>query len=96
MDTSKYTWDHLLFTADILIQKGILSEDQLEKIIDIVDIKTLVKNNKLSKEFINKHIKPIIESDDNLSDYDSLTMYDVNRIQEYNHSEKIKTKLKLN
>ena len=89
MDTSKYTWNHLLYTADILTQKGILSEAQLEKIIDIIDIKTLVKHNKLSKEFINKHIKPIIESDDNLSDYDSLTMYDVNRIQEYNFSNKL-------
>ena len=88
MDTSKYTWNHLLYTADILIQTGTLSENQLEKIIDIVDIKTLVKHNKLSKEFINKHIKPKLESDDNLSDYDSLTMYDVNRIQEYNFNNK--------
>jgi len=86
MDTSKYNWNHLLYTADILIQKGTLSEEQLEKIINIVDIKTLVKHNKLSKEFISKHVKPIIESDDNLSDYDSLTMNDVNRIQEYNFS----------
>ena len=86
MDTSKYTWNHLLYTADILIQKGTLSEEQLEKIINIIDIKTLVKHNKLSKDFINKHVKPIIESYDNLSEYDSLTMYDVNRIQEYNYS----------
>ncbi len=51
MDTSKITWQNLLFTADILVQKGILDESQLALIIDIVDLRKLVKNNKLSKEF---------------------------------------------
>lgn len=51
MDTSIYTWQHLLFTADILVQKGCLNEEQLALIIDMVDLKKIVKNNKLSKEF---------------------------------------------
>ena len=37
MDTSIYTWNHLLFTADILVQKGCLDEKKLAIIIDIVD-----------------------------------------------------------
>uniref|UniRef100_A0A6C0HW74 Uncharacterized protein n=1 Tax=viral metagenome TaxID=1070528 RepID=A0A6C0HW74_9ZZZZ len=37
MDTSIYTWNHLLFTADILVQKGCLDETKLKIIIDIVD-----------------------------------------------------------
>jgi hypothetical protein len=37
MDTSMYTWQHLLFTADILVQKSCLNENQLEMIIDMVD-----------------------------------------------------------
>ena len=32
------TWQHLLFTADILVQKGSLDESKLAMIIDMVDI----------------------------------------------------------
>jgi hypothetical protein len=42
MDTTLYTWQHLLFTADILVQKGCLDEAQLALIIDMVDL-TFVK-----------------------------------------------------
>ncbi len=70
MNTDKYTWNTLLFTADILVQKGILTEDELIKIIDIVDIKKVVKFNKLSKEFIDKYIIPRIDYDD----YDGLDL----------------------
>lgn len=81
MDTSKYTWNHFLFTADILIQKGELSELQIEKIIGIIDIEKLVKNNILSDNFIEKYVKPYIEK--NEDEYDSMTMYDVYNIQKY-------------
>ncbi len=70
MNTDKYTWNTLLFTADILVQKGILSEDELIKIIDLVDIKKVVKYNKLSQEFIDKYIIPRIDYDD----YDGLDL----------------------
>ncbi len=43
MDTSMYTWQHLVFTADILVQKGSLNESQLALIIDLVDLRKLVK-----------------------------------------------------
>ncbi len=77
MDTSIYTWQHLLFTADILVQKGSLNESQLASIIDIVDLRKLVKNNKLSKEFIDKYIKPRID----LDDYDGIDEYDIEKYQ---------------
>ncbi len=77
MDTSNYTWQHLLFTADILVQKGCLNEAQLEMIIDMVDLRKLVKFNKLSKEFINKYVIPRID----LDDYDGIDEYDIEKYQ---------------
>ena len=62
MDTSIYTWQHLLFTADILVQKGCLNETQLALIIDLIDLRKLVKNNKLSNEFINKFLNKFINT----------------------------------
>ena len=79
MNTDKYTWNTLLFTADILVQKGILSEDELIKIIDLVDIKKVVKYNKLSQEFIDKYIIPRIDYDD----YDGLDLYMIEKYQNY-------------
>ena len=81
MNTSQYNWNHLLFTADMLVQKGELKEMQLKKIIEIIDIEKLVKHNKLSPEFIDKYVKPKIEA--NSEKYDSMTMYDVYQIQNY-------------
>ncbi len=77
MDTSMYTWNHLLFTADILVQKGCLSESQLEMIIDMVDLRKLVKFNKLSKEFIDKYVIPRID----LDDYEGIDEYDIEKYQ---------------
>jgi hypothetical protein len=78
MDTSKYTWNGLLFYIDILVQKGSLTEEQLEKIIDMADIKKVVKNNVLSDDFINKHIVPRIDYDD----YDGIDLYDIEKYQQ--------------
>jgi hypothetical protein len=77
MNTSQYTWNSLLFTADILVQKGCLDETQLALIIDLVDLKKLVKNNKLSKEFIEKYVIPKIDYDD----YDGIDLYDIEKYQ---------------
>ncbi len=77
MDTSNYTWSGLLFYIDILVQKGSLTESQLEKIIDMTDIKKVVKNNVLSDDFINKHIIPRIDYDD----YDGIDLYDIEKYQ---------------
>jgi hypothetical protein len=73
----QYDWNKLLFMADILVQNGTLTEDQLSKIIDIVDIKKIVKFNKLSIEFIDKYIIPRIDYDD----YDGLDLYDIEKYQ---------------
>jgi hypothetical protein len=86
--TDKYTWSHLLFIVDILVQKGVLTESQMKKIIDIVDIKKLVNHNKLSPEFIENILRPIVENDFNSSDSDDLTMNDIHKIQ--NHKKNLK------
>jgi hypothetical protein len=78
---NSYNWNSLLFMADILIQKGELKEYQIEKIIDIINIKKLIKYNKLSDDFINKILKPKLEKEYDSSDDDSMTMYDVERYQ---------------
>ena len=80
-DFNSYNWNSLLFMADILIQKGELKEYQIEKIIDIINIKKLIKYNKLSDDFINKILKPKLEEEYDSSDDDSMTMYDVERYQ---------------
>ncbi len=72
-----YTWQHLLFTADILVQKGCLDESKLAMIIDMVDLRKLVKYNKLSKEFIDKYVKPRID----LDDYEGIDEYDIEKYQ---------------
>ena len=77
MDCSNYTWSGLLFYLDILVQKGSLSEGQLEKIIHLVDHKKVVKNNLLSDDFIEKNIIPNIDYDD----YDGLDLYLIEKYQ---------------
>jgi hypothetical protein len=79
MNIDIYTWNHLLFTADILVQKGCLHESQLALIIHMVDLRKLVKNNKLSKEFIDKYVIPRIDYDD----YDGIDTYDIERYQAF-------------
>lgn len=70
-------WNDLLFKANILVQRGCLSEEQLIRIIDLVDIKTIVKFNKLSQKFIDDYIIPRIDYDD----YDGLDLYMIEKYQ---------------
>ena len=79
MDTHMYTWSHLLFTADILVQKGCLSESQLKSIIHLVDIKKVVKYNKLTQKFIQEEIVPLIDYDD----YDGLDLFQIESYQSH-------------
>jgi hypothetical protein len=78
------TWNHLLFTADQLIQSGTLTEYQIKKILPLVDLKKVIKHNKLSDNFIRNNIEPLIEFED--SDDESITISDVYKIQKYNFS----------
>ena len=79
MDTNNFSWNSFLYMADILVQKGCLNENQLLLIVDLVDIKKIVKYNKLSKEFIEKYIIPRIDYDD----YDGIDLYDIEKYQNY-------------
>lgn len=90
-ESDKYTWNHLLFITDIMIQKGVLKESQIKKIIDIVDIKKLVSHNNLSPEFIENILRPMIDNDFNSDSSDSsddLTMLDIHKIQKNNFDKK--------
>ena len=78
---NSYNWNLLLFIADVLIQKGELTEDQIKKIIDIIDLKHLIKYNNLSDNFINNILKPKIEEESYSFNDESITMYDVERYQ---------------
>ncbi len=80
---STYTWNHLLFTADQLIQSGTLTESQIKKILPLVELKKVVSHNKLSENFIRNNIEPLIDMEDS-DDEDFLTLNDVHRIQKYN------------
>ena len=79
------TWNGLLFTADQLIQSGKLTESQIKKILPLVELKKIVKYNKLSDNFIRNSIEPLIEMEDS-DDDDALTISDVYKIQKYNFS----------
>ena len=83
-ESDKYTWQHLLFMVDMMIQKSVLTETQIKKIIDIVDIKKLVLHNKLSPEFIENILRPMVENNFNSDSSDDLTINDIYKIQKYN------------
>jgi len=77
------TWNGLLFTADQLIQSGTLSEYQIKKILHLVELKKVIKHNKLSENFIRNNIEPLVEMQDS-DDEDYITLTDVYRVQKYN------------
>ena len=55
-EDEKYTWNHLLFITDIMIQKGILTESQIKKIARNYCVQQYFKDEKF--ENIVKNIKP--------------------------------------
>ena len=77
--SQKYNWNYLISVIDIIVRNGNLTESQLEQIIDLADIKTVVKNNKLSDDFIEKIIIPRIDNDD----YDGMDLYKIKSYQSY-------------
>ena len=79
------TWNGLLFIADQLIQSGNLTESQIKKILPLVELKKVVKHNKLSDNFIRNNIEPLVEMQDS-DDEDFVALYDVYKIQKYNFS----------
>ena len=79
------TWNGLLFTADQLIQSGNLTETQIKKILSLVELKKVIKHNKLSENFIRNIIEPLVEMQDS-DDEDYISLTDVYRVQKYNFS----------
>ena len=89
--------DRFLFNLDKIIQTGILTENELEKLIKIykLDFVKLVKYNKLSNKFINKYIITYLSKNDIL-DIETIKLYqqyvDSNKINELSEEEIIKMK----
>ena len=89
--------DKFLFNLDKIVQTGILTEKELEKLIKIykLDLVKIVKYNKLSTRFINTYIIPKLYKNDIL-DIETINLYqqyvDSIQINELSEEEIIKMK----
>jgi hypothetical protein len=88
------TWNELLNSVDYLVKNQLLTEGQIRKILDIVNIRTLVTYNKLNQKFIDNVIAPNIEYDcDNILDNDDKNIIKLNEI--YKLQKELKDKEKI-
>ncbi len=76
------SWEDLVNSANKLVEQGVLSESQIKKIIDIISIRTLVTNNKLTPKFIQSVISPLMENDLSDANDDNLKMTEIYKLQE--------------
>ena len=76
------SWEDLVNSANKLVEQNVLTESQIKKIIDIVNIRTLVTHNKLTPKFIQSVLSPLMENDfsDNIDD--NLKMSEIYKLQE--------------
>jgi len=88
-------WEDLVKSVDHLVKNQLLTEAQIRKIIDIVNIRTLVTHNKLNPQFINNVISPRVDNDfDDFDDFgeekDKMKMNEIYKLQkELKDKEKI-------
>ncbi len=77
------TWEELLNSVDYLVKNQLLSEGQIRKIIDIVNIRTLVTHNKLNPKFIDNVISPRVDNDfdDFGEEKDKIKMNEIYKLQ---------------
>ena len=88
-------WEELLNSVDYLVKNQLLTEGQIRKIIDIVNIRNLVTYNKLNQKFIDNVIGPHIENDfDDFSDDNEKDKIKLNEI--YKLQKELKDKEKIN
>jgi arsenate reductase-like glutaredoxin family protein len=57
---------------NLKVQTEHMSEDELVKIINDIDIKTLLRNHQLSNAFLHSQVIPRLDSETNLSDIERL------------------------
>ncbi len=76
-------WEDLLNSVDYLVKNQLLTEGQIRKIIDIVNIRTLVTHNKLNEKFINNIISPRVDNDfdDFGEEKDKIKMNEIYKLQ---------------
>ena len=77
------TWEDLVSSVDYLIKNQLLTEPQIRKIIDIVNIRNLVTYNKLNPKFIDNVISPRVDNDfDDFGDEkDKIKMNEIYKLQ---------------
>jgi hypothetical protein len=65
MESIKYleTFEEILQNINYLVKEKKLTESQIIKLFDLIDIEILLKNNKMSKQFMEKILRPKIEDD---------------------------------
>ncbi len=57
------TYEDLINNMNYLVKQRKLSETQIIKLIDLIDIKLLLENVKLSPKFMDNIIRPKLEDD---------------------------------
>lgn len=70
---------------DYVLQNNKLNEDTLVKLIDLVDLRTLIRNQKISVCFANKYVVP------RLAKYTSKTPLTLTEIMSYQKGEEWKS-----
>ncbi len=64
MVSCKRTQVEIITRNNMRLQRELLTEQQIMEIIDNIDMKILLTNQKMTKTFIDKHIIPRITDDD--------------------------------
>lgn len=57
------TYEELINNINYLVKERKLSETQIIKLFDLIDIKILLENVKLSKQFMENVLRPKLEDD---------------------------------
>jgi len=66
------TYEDLINNINYLVKQKKLNEKQIIKLIDFIDVKLLLENVKLSKQFMENILRPKLEDD--LSDFGNGTI----------------------
>ena len=66
------TYEELINNINYLVKQRKLNETQIIKLFDLIDIKILLENVKLSKQFMENVLRPKLEDD--FSDFGSCSI----------------------
>ncbi len=77
------TYDSIVSRINKMVENKVLTENQIRKFIDVIDLRILVTNNKLNPLFIDNVIRPMIENEfDDISDsINKITINEIYKLQ---------------